>query len=277
MRTRQTISKPVTFEGIGIHSGVESKVTLNPSSAGGIVFIKNEAEIPADYRFADASLRSISLIKENQRIMVVEHLLAALWICQISDLVIDLQGEEIPALDGSSMPFVEKILKTGCEDLGKVWERESVLHPVRVTRDESEMIYFPDSSESLTATVILRYQEPGIDDEVETLDLYSPDLSTELAPARTFAFYSWIEQLKQRQLIQGGSLNNAVVFDEQGKLLNEQGFRMGRECSRHKLLDFIGDMMLYPRRLTGRIISYKPGHALDLKFLRILAKETGNE
>ncbi|KQC13776.1 MAG: hypothetical protein APR63_07515 [Desulfuromonas sp. SDB] len=277
MRTRQTISEPICFEGIGIHSGKPAKITLTPRCSGGIRFIKDNVEIPADYRFADASLRSISLIKDNLHIMVVEHLLAALWICQISDLLIDVQGEEIPALDGSAMPFVEKIHQTTRKELGKVWERESVMHPIRVTRDESEIIYFPDSSESLIATVILSYPEPGIDDEVETLNLYSPDLSTELAPARTFAFCSWIEQLKQRQLIQGGSLNNAVVFDEQGKLLNEQGFRMGRECSRHKLLDLIGDMMLYPRRLTGRIISYKPGHALDLKFLRILAKETGNE
>ncbi len=274
MISRHSISKEIEISGLGIHTGEKSKIKLIPVDDGGIIFSHNGIKITADYNNADADSRCMSLNREQSRIMLVEHLLSALWMTGVSDVLIKVYGKELPSLDGSAMTFIENIKKAGIIDLGKIWERESLLHPVRVTDGNSELIYFPDSEDSLDITVHLSYEEPGLKCEFFTVDAYDKDIITTLASARTFAFESWIDSLKDSGLIKGGSLDNALVFGKDGRIINEDGLRFEKECSKHKVLDLLGDLMLYPRRLTGRLISFYPGHLLNLKFLKTLAKET---
>lgn len=274
MISRHSILQEVEISGLGIHTGKKSKIKLIPVDDGGIVFFQNGKKITADCNNADADSRCMSLNGEQSRIMLVEHLLSALWMTGVSDVLIEVYGDELPSLDGSAMTYIENIKKAGIIDLGKIWERESFLHPVRVTDGNSELIYFPDSEDSLDITVYLSYEEPGLKCELFTVDAYDKNIIATLASARTFAFESWIDSLKDSGLIKGGTLENALVFGKDGRIINEDGLRFEKECSKHKVLDLLGDLMLYPRRLTGRLVSFYPGHLLNLKFLKILAKET---
>lgn len=267
---RKTIVNSVEFSGVGIHTGFNSKIKLTPNNGEGIVFINKNNFFKADFNKVDASQRSSNLVFEKFKVKTVEHLLAAFWVTGVSDVNIEVENEEIPFFDGSCYLFCYEILKAGLKELDLKYEISNIKEPVIIKDNLSEILYFPRYKElSLNITVVLDYKAENFT-ELYTIDLYNKNELYNISKARTFAFESWIEGLRQNGLIKGGSLDNALVINSKGKAVNKDGFRFSKECSKHKVIDFIGDVKLYPKLLTGRIIIFYPGHKINNLFLKEL-------
>ncbi len=272
MRYRRTLAEPAEISGKGLHTGEECSIRIFPADEGGVVFISQGEEISAAPENADASLRCTTLKGGKASVEVVEHLLGAFFIGGITDARVEVQGKEIPFLDGSSLPFVQTVKKSGTRDLGMVKKRFKTNFPLLVKKGISEILFIPWEKESLEITVVVSFPEEGLKCDFLTFEAYGEDMEKTIAPARTFAFESWIEDLRKRGLIGGGSLENAVVLGRDGKPVHGCSLRLKNEICAHKALDFIGDLMLFQEDLRGRIVAFYPGHAIHLDFVRELAK-----
>lgn len=260
------------ISGKGLHKGEECSIRIFPASGGGVIFVTQGEEISAIFENADTSLRCTTLKGVKTSVEVVEHLLGAFFIKGITDARVEVRGKEIPFLDGSSLAFVKEIENAGTRDIGSVREGFKTDFPVLVQKGVSEILYVPWERNSLEITLVVSFPEEGLNCDFMTFDAYGEDLIKTIAPARTFAFESWIEDLRKRGLIGGGSLENAVVLGRDGKPLQGCSLRLKNEVCAHKALDFLGDLMLFPEDVRGRIVALYPGHAIHLDFVRELSK-----
>lgn len=294
-----TVKEAITISGIGLHSGQMARVTIKPAVANyGIEFVRTDLEkavkIPAIADYVSSTDRSTTLKKGNATVQTVEHLLAALAGLQIDNATIEVEGEEIPILDGSATPFVNAITAIGIEELDK--ERTYfVVEEVEKYADAEtgvEITVLP--SDSFEATVLVDFNSPYVSTQFASLkDMNS--FSTEIAPARTFGFINELEALMEAGKIQGGNLENALVFadkeysDEElatlakkmnretasinnKGVLNTSSLRFDNEAARHKLLDLIGDLALVGKPIQAKIIANKPSHAANTAIANTLRK-----
>jgi UDP-3-O-[3-hydroxymyristoyl] N-acetylglucosamine deacetylase len=240
-----------------------------PAEAGtGIVFVRTDAggvEIPATLDHAGPSFYATVLQKGDVKIGTIEHLMAALYALQVDDLRVELDGAELPILDGSSRPFVEAILDAGRVELPVVREYMTLIRPIVVSDDEKRIAAYP--APEYRVTYAIDFDHPMLGYQELSVRLWREgDFAQKLAPARTFTFEVEVEKLRANGLALGGSLDNALVVGED-RILNPE-LRFPDEFVRHKMLDLTGDLSLLGRPLCAHVVAYRAGHDLHSRLAR---------
>lgn len=267
---QRTIKKPITIEGIGLHSGDNVKIKLFPANKNeGINFIKNNVVIPAKIDYAHSFEYSTTLYKDSVSVRTIEHLMAALYFTGIDNVYIELIGEELPILDGSSQGFVEKIKKAGIKTLNEEKLYAVLEEHVKVEIEDKFIMAKP--SNEIKITYQANYNNDIIGNKSFTYIPYEKESYEGVYTARTYCFLEEVEYLKKNGLAKGGSLENAVVFHN-NQVINEEGLRFEDEPVRHKVLDLIGDLYLLGYPLVAEVYSFKGGHRLNAMFVKILVE-----
>lgn len=276
----RTLKVAIPCAGIGVHSGRRVSVTLRPAEPGaGIVLRRTDlgVEIPARYdHVVDTRLcTTLGLAdRPEARVGTVEHLMAALAGCRVADCVVEVDGPELPILDGSSAPWVFLLDCAGFVDQGRAAAIE-VLRPVRVTDGKAFAELRPKSGHGLTLAMSIAFDAAAIGRQALTVDLSESVFRHDLSCARTFGLAHEVAALRSAGFARGGTLRNAVVVDG-ARVLSPGGLRMPDEFVRHKLLDAVGDLALAGTPLAGRFIGHLSGHALNNRLLRALFESPAN-
>ena len=270
---QSTVRKPISFEGIGLHSGKDSKLTIYPGNIDqGIVFkridlIENNSIIA---NYASVSSAKLCTTLENNfgaKVSTVEHLLAALYMAGIDNAVIEIDNEEVPIMDGSAKNFLSILEKTEIKQLNKKRKYIKILEKVELIDGERKISIEP-SEDYLEVDFQLNYKNKIIGKQRNIVNFEIDNLD-DVTESRTFCLYEDIEKIKKIGLAKGGSLENALVVDEQ-KVLNSGGLRNEKEFVNHKILDLAGDFLLSGYRVLGKVTCYQGGHELTNMFLRKL-------
>ena len=269
---QRTIKKPITIEGIGLHSGDNVKIKLFPANKNeGINFIKNNVVIPAKIDYAHSFEYSTTLCKDGVSVRTIEHLMAALYFTGIDNIYIELIGEELPILDGSSKGFVEKIKEAGIKTLNEEKLYAVLEEPVKVEIEDKFIMAKP--SNEIKITYQANYNNDIIGNKSFTYIPYEKESYEGVYTARTYCFLEEVEYLKKNGLAKGGSLENAVVLHN-NQVINEEGLRFEDEPVRHKVLDLIGDLYLLGYPLVAEVYSFKGGHRLNAMFVKTLVENS---
>ncbi|PLX79500.1 MAG: UDP-3-O-[3-hydroxymyristoyl] N-acetylglucosamine deacetylase [Desulfuromonas sp.] len=269
MINQTTLAKSASLSGVGLHSGQTVKITLRPAEIGtGIVFHRQTAagtvSIAASAEnVVDTRLATV-LGKGDVRVSTVEHLLAALTARGVDNLHIDIDGDEVPIMDGSAAPFLLAIDQAGLCMLPASRRFLAIRRPVSVIDGEKRVSIIP--SRFFRVTFDIAFDHPRIALQRRTVRVSPETFRRDLAPARTFGFLRDVEQLKAVGLARGGSLENAIVVDDQN-ILNPEGLRYQDEFVRHKILDAIGDLSLIGYPILGHVRAFKAGHDINHKLV----------
>jgi len=258
---QRTLAGTSIFEGVGLHTGIVSKATVSPAKAGdGIVFVTGGVKIPATYKYVVDTSFATTLGKDDATVRTVEHILSALSGLGIDNALIEIEGPEVPAMDGSAREFVEAFKEAGIVELDAPRGYVKVIKSVTVHDGDKSASILP--SPNVEVTYRIDFDHPLLSDQCFSSLLDDSGYSGEIAPTRTFGFLRDVEMLKSNGLALGGSLENAVVLDD-GKVLNDGGLRFDDELVRHKVLDAIGDLALAGMPIIGHIVMDKSGHKLN--------------
>lgn len=268
------------MQGVGLHSGQKVKLNFKPAEAGfGIVIrsIQSNASRKSDIQVCPSNVtttqNAVTLSNGVWKIQTVEHVMAALAAFQITDLLIEVDSEEMPVMDGSAQPFVLAIQSAGIHQYSRTIEPIRINMPVWVVEQEKYLVALPYDGFRVTYTI--DFPHPRLKGKSLAMDLNDEFLKNEIMPARTFGFLKDVEQMKARGLIKGASEHNALVLTEKGYYNRP---RMKDECIRHKVLDLVGDLYLLGRPLLGHFIASRAGHALDVALGKnILAQMQSDE
>ncbi|MFT5686856.1 MAG: UDP-3-O-[3-hydroxymyristoyl] N-acetylglucosamine deacetylase [Myxococcota bacterium] len=272
MRRQHTLSRPIHVRGIGLHGGQEVSVRVLPAPPdAGLSFTAagqpDLSPIPARYDQVVGTQLATTLGDGHFKVATVEHLLAALLAEGVDNAEIEVSGEEIPVLDGSAAPWVEQIRQAGRTEQQAPRRTLVVTAPVEVIDGERIARLVPAEGLEVAATII--FDHPDIGQQQLELRLQNGTFGRELAWARTFGFLAEVEAMHRMGLALGGSLDNAVVYDQDG-VVNPDGLRSPDEAVRHKLLDMVGDLALAGVAVQGRFEAIRPGHALNQALVRAL-------
>jgi len=272
MRQQATLRTTVSIDGVGLHSGHPARAHFHPAPVDhGLVFLRREHSeqlIPADLESAATFDYATTLKRGDVSIGTVEHVLAAAAGLGLDNCLIEIEGPEVPILDGSALPFVRLFHAAGFERQDAVVRPISLDRPVELLRDGKRMAFEPGGP-GLTIRYEIDFPHPFVGQQELTYTLRPEEFGSRIAPARTFGFAREVAQLRARGLARGGSLHNAVVLDDTGILSGPLRFR--DEFVRHKVLDLIGDLALLGRPLNGMIQARKAGHAVHIEFARALS------
>jgi UDP-3-O-[3-hydroxymyristoyl] N-acetylglucosamine deacetylase/3-hydroxyacyl-[acyl-carrier-protein] dehydratase len=271
---QQTLNRPASFSGIGLHSGNRVEMTILPAPANsGVRFrrmdLDGKPEIEARVENVSETNRSTTLAKGNVRVHTVEHVLAALAGYGIDNAVVELDANEPPIGDGSSREFCRIIQAAGLAAQAEKREYFTPTEPLELQLGETTMTLFPDEKFKITCT--------SADKQGRFTQFYSTEINPqswekELAHARTFCFFEEIEFLFKNGLIKGGSLENAVVIRDDAVLTTEP-LRYREEFVRHKMLDIVGDLSLLGKPICGHVIAVRPGHAGNVELVRKIIEQ----
>jgi UDP-3-O-[3-hydroxymyristoyl] N-acetylglucosamine deacetylase/3-hydroxyacyl-[acyl-carrier-protein] dehydratase len=271
---QQTLERPASFSGIGLHSGNRVNMTILPAAANsGVRFrrvdLEGKPEIEARVENVSETTRSTTLAKGNVKVHTVEHLLAALAGCGVDNAVVELDSNEPPIGDGSSRDFCRIIQAAGLAAQAEKREYFTPTEPIELHLGESTMTLFPDEKFKITCT--------SADKQGRFTQFYSTEVTPEtwekeLSHARTFCFFEEIEFLFNHGLIKGGSLENAVVIRDDAVLTTEP-LRYREEFVRHKMLDIVGDLSLLGKPILGHVIAVRPGHAGNVELVRKIVEQ----
>lgn len=276
---QRTLKNPIHCTGIGLHSGAKVSMTLAPAEADtGVVFVRTDvlaqggaperAEIAANWRHvADTRMCTVLANEQGTRLSTVEHLMAALAGCEVDNLRIEIDGPEIPVMDGSAAPFVFLIECAGTMEQSATRRTIEVLKPVSFGDDRRHATLEPADGFSLAFEIDFESQAIRRQECTVAFDPHS--FRAEIARARTFGFIHEIEALRAAGLAKGGSLDNAVVVSGD-RVLNDDGLRYADEFVRHKLLDAVGDLALAGAPLIGHYTGARCGHHHNNKLLHQL-------
>ncbi|MEA2166200.1 MAG: UDP-3-O-[3-hydroxymyristoyl] N-acetylglucosamine deacetylase [Thermoanaerobaculia bacterium] len=263
---RKSISTKVSITGIGLHSGIYTKVELHPAHAGsGITFVRADLglRIPALQASTTALDHATTVGRDDVSVGTVEHLLSALMACGITDLDIHINGPEVPIIDGSALPFMHLIDAAGIRELGADVRVLRIKEPIEVVEGNKSIRIVP--SNRLVLKYKIDFEHPTIGKQALQFDFHNDNFLKKIAPARTFGFKQDVDKLRAAGLARGGSVENCIVLDEGGVMNGPLRFR--DEFVRHKILDLIGDLALIGRPVVGEITAYRAGHALHSRFV----------
>ena len=267
---RRTIKEGTVLKGIGLHSGETSTLIFHPAESGsGITFVsKGHERLPADLAHVIDTSQAVTIGQKSFIVQTIEHLMYSLFVMQVTDLTIEVQGgSEIPILDGSATPFIEALKACEFHDYSTEIEPLVIQKPISVTDGNRYIVGLP--SPELRISYSIDYNHPFLKN-LSTEVAYSQKYFIErIGNARTFGFLKDVEYLKERGLAQGGTTENALVFTQDG-LLNEA--RFPDEALSHKILDLLGDLSLIRRPIIGHLLGSKGGHALDIAFAKKLVR-----
>ena len=277
---QQTINEPIKFEGIGLHTGTKTKLKILPGKEDeGIIFKrvdladKDKNVVKASYdKVSDARLCTTLENKFGIRVSTVEHLLAALYISEIDNAVIEINNEEVPIMDGSAKDFLKALLKTETVKQNKKRKYLKVLNKVSLIDREKKISIEP--SDFFEVSFQLNYNNKIIGKQKNNINFYTDSLD-DVYNSRTFCLFEDIEKIRKLGLAKGGTLENALVVDS-NKVLNKEGLRNKKEFVNHKILDLAGDFLLSGYRILGKIECHQGGHELSNKFLRKLMCNTSS-
>ena len=272
---QKTLSKKIGFKGIGLHSGKNSEINLLPAPANnGIIFkrvdLKSKNLIKAN--FANVSSAKLCTTLENDhgiKVSTVEHLLAALYITGVDNVLIEINNEEVPIMDGSSKEFIRALKKANLIDQTEKRKYLKISNKIELLDGERKISIEPNNL-SLEVNFQLNYKNKIIGKQKNIVDFQKDNLD-QVSSSRTFCLFEDIEKIKKLGLAKGGSLENAVVVDND-KVLNKDGLRNQKEFVNHKILDLAGDFLLSGHRIAGRVICYQGGHELTNLFLKKIFK-----
>lgn len=275
-----TLAKPVSLAGVGLHSGTECRAVLRPASAGSGVSFRRvgaggdvEAEIRASVSSVAETRLCTCLANDSGRtIATVEHLLAAIAVTSVDNMIVDVDGDELPILDGSAAPFVEAIERAGVETLAAARSAIRVREAVEA-RDGDRLIRI-EPLDRRVLDIEIDFDDPAIGAQSMSIDLDDPAAMRRLSHARTFCRLADVTAMRAAGLSLGGSLDNAIVIDGD-RILNPTGLRDPKEFVLHKALDLLGDLRLAEVPIIGRITARRPGHDLNARFLKGLLAERG--
>ena len=305
-RKQQTISRPASCKGIGLHTGVESTITFKPAPEDyGIRFIrtdiKNCPEIKADIDHVVDISRGTTIEEKKVKINTVEHALAAVSGLRIDNVLIELTSKEPPVMDGSAKDFVEALLTGGIVNQKHDRNILEIRRAVNYTDPYRDIDIHVIPSDRFRVTFMVEYPLPSLGTQYEAIYNMAEDFAVEVAPARTFCFLSEVEMLKENGLIKGGSLDNAVVLIDKlldrseinrlrdlfgieeniitgaNGILNGRILRFRNEPVRHKTLDLIGDLALLGIPIKGHVTAARAGHASNVEFVKTLKREYSQE
>lgn len=279
MSERTTLASAAVCAGIGLHTGARVRMALKPAPVGcGIVFERADLDIddrrvPARREFVRSTDLGTTLVNEaGASAATVEHLMAALAGLGVDDLIVELDGPEVPAMDGSSAPFVDLMLRAGLKASPAPRKAIKVLKPVEVEEGARRAVFLPSLKPAID--VEIDFDDEAIGRQQFHFEVTREAFADLVAPARTFGFRRDLNALLKAGLARGGSMENAVVLDEDG-VANPEGLRFADEFVRHKALDALGDLYLAGAPILGLYRATRPGHGLNAKALgALLADET---
>ena len=299
MATKQrTLAAPISFEGKGLHTGLQVKMTAMPAADNyGIVFrrvdIEGSPEVPALCEYVTDTSRGTTIEKGEAKVSTIEHIVSALWTLGVDNAIIEIDAPETPIMDGSAKEYAARINEVGTVEQSAERKYYEVLEKQVYTLPEKgvAIVLYPDDEFSVSVHVDYNSKVVG-----NQYAVYNPqdDYAAKIAPCRTFVFLHELEPLMKMNLIKGGDLDNAIVVvenpvsDEQlnhlkeifgkddiritGGYLNNQQLRANNELARHKLLDILGDFALLGMRIKGRVWATRPGHFANTEFMKELSR-----
>ncbi len=270
MRLQRTLKQEVSFEGIGLHTGRHCKVCIKPAPRDtGVLFVRIDKDlaVKAAVNAVTDTAFATTIGFNGARIRTVEHILAALAGLGIDNAFVEVNGPEIPILDGSSIELTSLILSSGIAKQSKKRPYIRINRPIVLVDGHAEIAAFPYNGRRITYRIHFNHHLLG--EQKLSIDLTEETFAIEIAPARTFGFLKDVEYLKANGFARGGSFENAIILGENG-ILNSTGLRFKDEFVRHKILDLIGDLSLLGFPIHGHIIANKSGHTTNLKFLKKL-------
>jgi UDP-3-O-[3-hydroxymyristoyl] N-acetylglucosamine deacetylase len=274
MINQRTLKNVIRATGVGIHTGEKVFMTLRPAAVNtGIVFRRTDldpvVEMPAFAIHVGDTSMNTTLELDGVRVSTVEHLMSAFAGLGIDNAYVDLSNAEVPIMDGSAGPFVFLIQSAGIEEQSAAKRFIRVLEPVEVRRDDKWARFDPYDGFRVSFKIDFNHPVFRSHQSFASVDFSTTSYLKEIARARTFGFMRDIEMLRERNLVLGGSMDNAVVLDDY-RVLNEDGLRYEDEFVKHKVLDAIGDLYLLGHGLIGAFSGYKSGHELNNLLLREL-------
>ena len=274
-----TLNEPISINGVGLHTGVKSNITLNPAPLkSGIFFNRTDKStiIPAKWDNVISTKFSTNIAANGVEVKTVEHLLSALAGLHINNCEILIDNVEVPILDGSSNIFVESILKKGIKEQDSEQKILEIVKHIKFSCDYGYAELIPNSpkDEGLNINLESSFEGKYEDQDIKITNLNGNYIQS-ISRARTFGFFQEIEYLKSQNLIKGGSLDNAIVIKDK-KPLNKDGLRYDNELMRHKVLDVVGDLYLSGYPIIGTYKGFKTGHFITNNLLKELFKSKDN-
>lgn len=271
---QRTLKSTITCVGIGLHTGKNVSMVIKPADANsGFNFVRKDVKSGTGFiagRWYNVSGTEMGTTIRNSNGIVlhtVEHVLAALRGCGVDNALIEVEGPEIPIMDGSALPFIQMIEQAGTtsQDVPRnlIW----IHRPIEYRNGDKYAIVMPENKTRIT--VQIEFDNPLIGTQASSFDFDYDNFKKYIAPARTFGFIEQIPQLERLGLIKGGSLSNAILVDG-NQVLNKDGLRFEDEFVRHKILDCIGDFGLLGIQIHGHYFTKKPGHEINQQFIRTL-------
>ncbi|HTV55756.1 MAG TPA: UDP-3-O-acyl-N-acetylglucosamine deacetylase [Terriglobia bacterium] len=260
---QHTISAPVIFSGVGLHTGVPVNLTLTPAAANaGIVFKRVDLEgfsVKATAANVARVSYATSLMRKGVLVSTTEHLLSALVAAGVDNVIAEIDNLEVPIMDGSASPFAREIARVGLRRQRAKRRYIRVLKQVEITEGAKRIGVYP--STAYRVTYYIDFAHPLIGRQTFEWALSPNAFLENIAPARTFGFSDEVDSLRKAGLVRGGSLENAVVLSRDG-VLNREGLRFPDEFCRHKILDLIGDLALLGHPIVGHVVAHRAGHAM---------------
>ena len=278
---RKTIKNSVEILGIGLHKGEEIKLTLKPSENNderGIIFKRIDVSdknniIKVDYRNLFDLERGTNIRNEDDvKVHTIEHFLSSLSITGVTDILVEISGNELPILDGSSAGFVEKLLEAGIVELNEEIEPAVITEPVIFSDEKAGKYVMALPYDGFKISYTIDFNHSFLKSQYYELEVNLENYIENIAKCRTFAFDYEIDFLKKNNLALGGSLENAVVVGADGPL-NPEGLRYPDEFVRHKILDIIGDLYVLGMPIKAHIIAIKAGHYVNSRLTEMIAKK----
>ena len=275
-KVQKTIGHEVELSGVGLHTGAGVRLRLRPAEPGsGIVFrrvdLPGKPEVAAEVQYMHDRPRCTSLSNGKAEVQTIEHLLAGISACGIDNVICELNGPEVPGMDGSSRFFVEALTEAGTKQQKEPAEFYAVKEPVHLSHPNWAIVALP-RKEGLRVSYTLGYDKPRPVNQTFTFDLNKDDFVTEVAPARTYVTSDEVEQLRAAGLGQGANEQNTMVITEDAEA-DARNLRFPDEYARHKVVDLIGDLRLLGRPLRAYVVAHHTGHAANRALVEKIALE----
>ena len=276
MRLQRTVKSEIWCKSVGLHSGRKVNMTIKPAEVDeGIVFVRKDLLenniVKAELKSVHSTTLATTLGVNGTRVSTVEHLLSAFSGMGVDNAVVEIDSPEIPIMDGSALPFVNLLKSVGTVVQGKCKKLLVVKETISVTDGGCWAMLMP--SQGFKITYKIDFKHPAIGEQLYYMVFSDITYEENICAARTFGFIKDVEYLQARGLALGGSLDNAVVLDDE-KIINKEGLRFSDEFVKHKILDAIGDLSLLGMPIIGHFVAYKSGHKLNnLLLAKLLANE----
>ena len=277
--TQKTVKNPINFSGVGLHSGKISNISLKPTEPNsGIIFKRTDLKVnnivlPNFSNVNNTVLNTTICNEYGVKISTVEHLMGALFGLGVDNVLIEIDNEEVPILDGSAKEFIEKIMLSGLEK-SEVPIKIIKINKKVIYKDNEKFISIEPSRLSLEIDFELKYQNSVIGTQKNKVNIYEDDLN-DIFNSRTFCLYEDVEKIREKGLAKGGSLDNAIVVKDD-RVLNKDGLRNSLEFVNHKILDCVGDLYTSGYRMVASIKCSQGGHFMTNQLLKKVFENKDN-